>query len=268
MGGDTKQVKIEKRNFLGLSVSVFEKEQLVDFIIETVRTRQKAILYGYSFGTLFQIKEYPEIFFSSEKSDVIVTDGRLFYLFAKWHGIPLKHDISIPNLVLLVLELANKDNWSVYLLGAEDHTNKLAQENIRNKYNNIKHVSGHHGYFGNGKNDSVINDINSNNINILLIGISSPKKEIIAASWKDELNTNIIIPCGGMIDVLAGQTRLVPKWIKKIGLASVFRLLQEPKRLFKRYLGIYLFLIFRLIPTYAYRVVLKRDKHYSFIHNN
>lgn len=265
MVGSKQGIIFKKHSFLGLSISVFDKEELVSYIIETVKSNRKSIMYGHALWTFPMLKKYPEIFYFGEKSDVLVTDGRPFYIMAKMHGIPLKYDISIPNLVLLSLELANSNNWSVFLLGATDEINKVAQQKISKGYKNISLVAGRDGYFDQEKDaKQIIKQINQCRPSILLIGIPSPTKEEIAYLWKDDLETNIIIPCGGMIDVLAGKTKLTPKMIKKLGLASFYRVLQEPRRLLKRYSYIYGYLFFKFLPIYIFKVILLRNKEFSF----
>jgi len=265
----SKEIIFEKQSFLGLHISIFDRAELISYLKNTVENNRKSILYGHALWTFPMLKKHPEIYIYGDKADVLVTDGRPFYVLAKIHGLPLKYDISIPNLVILTLQLADKFNWSVYLLGATSEVNIIAQEKIKSKYKNINLVSGHNGYFDPQLDSAkIIKQINVFKPSILLIGITSPTKEKIAYEWKNELNTNIIIPCGGMIDVLAEKTKLTPTIIKKLGLASFYRVLQEPKRLFRRYLYIYGYLFFYFFPLYFYKVILSRDKQYSIVDKN
>jgi len=254
---------IEKTNFIGLSISIFDRKQLIKYIEDTVNDDKQKVLYGHALWTIPMMNKFPDIYNYGELADLFVTDGRPFYLLAKWHGLLLKYDISIPNLVSLSLELANKYRWSIFLLGATGQNNNHAIRNVRNNYPNIKFVKGRNGYFSDHENDNIISQINSYKPNILLIGIASPKKERISAEWRDYLKSNIIIPCGGMIDVLAGKTKVTPIWIKKLGLASFYRVVQEPRRLFKRYNYIYSYLFFKFFPLYFYEVIIKNNKNFS-----
>jgi len=254
---------IEKTNFLGLSISIFDRKQLIKYIEDTVNEDNQKVLYGHALWTIPMMKRFPDIYNYGELADLLVTDGRPFYLLAKWHGLPLKYDISIPNLVSLTLELAHINKWSIFLLGATDSNNNQAIRNVSNNYPNIKFVKGRNGYFSDQENDNIISQINLYQPNILIIGITSPKKERIAAEWRDHLKSNIIIPCGGMIDVLAGKTKVTPNWIKKLGLASFYRVIQEPLRLFKRYNYIYSYLFFKFLPLYFFEVIIKKNKSFS-----
>jgi N-acetylglucosaminyldiphosphoundecaprenol N-acetyl-beta-D-mannosaminyltransferase len=260
--------EIEKYNFLGVSVSSFSKNQLIEHIKFTVNSNQTNILYGYSLGIFFWIKQCPELFLYAEKSDLFVTDGRLFFLLAKHHGLPIKFDISIPNLVLLTLDLANTYGWNIFVLGATENVNFKAQKRILEKYPNIRSINGRNGFFSHKERDKIIDEINTYNCNILLIGLPSPEKEKIAFECKKKNCSNIIIPCGGMIDLLAGKTKLTPSIFKKCGFASLYRFIQEPKRLFKRMFSFYWYFFSQFLPIYFYRVLVQKDKNFSLTNKN
>jgi N-acetylglucosaminyldiphosphoundecaprenol N-acetyl-beta-D-mannosaminyltransferase len=255
---------MEKVNFLGLSISILTKETLIKYLINNVENNYNKICYGYYLGTVAFIDKMPEIHQYGEKFDLFVTDGRIFYLLAKFHGLKLKYDISIPNLVNLTLYLANENKWSVYLLGAKQEVNDKAKTRIRNLYPHIAKIEGHHGYFGNDYLD-IMDDLMNNEFNIVLIGITSPLKEKLAFELREERCGNIIIPCGGMIDVLSGNIKQAPNWAKKMGLATLYRLSQEPFRLFNRYAYIYTKIFLLFLPKYVYNVVLCKNKSFSII---
>lgn len=264
MERSVKETNIEKHNFLGLSVSSFDKDQLISYIKQSVINNQNKILYGYGLGFFMRKRQHPGMYDWAEQSDVLVTDGIPFYKLAKFHGLPLKYNISIPQMVILVLELSNQNQWSVFLLGATKEINQQAQKRIKDNYPYIRLVYGEHGYFDKKDEQQIVDRINKLEINILLIGISSPKKEEFAANWKEHLRTNIIIPCGGMIDVLSGKTKLTPNWIKRSGMAWLYRLIQEPRRLIKIHIVFFIFFFCNFIPKYIWHVVIMRNRNYSF----
>jgi N-acetylglucosaminyldiphosphoundecaprenol N-acetyl-beta-D-mannosaminyltransferase len=175
-------------------------------------------------------------------------------------GYPIKSDISVPFMVDKVLDLAELKGYSIFLLGAKHEINKKAAERIHTKYPNIKMSVGHHGYFKEDEELQIVNFINTNKPNIILIGISSPLKERFAYKWKEKLDCNIIIPCGGVIDILAGYKKPIPKLIKKFGLAWLFRFIQEPKRLFKDSIVNLMDVLFLMIPSLLFQTYVLRKK--------
>jgi N-acetylglucosaminyldiphosphoundecaprenol N-acetyl-beta-D-mannosaminyltransferase len=256
-------INIPSLDFYGLKLSVFSINSLADYIKNCIQGNHKIICYGYSLGIIAMMKKYPQIFHYGRQADIIVTDGRPFYLLLKVLGIRIGEDLSIPNMVNLVLDLCEKNGFSIMLIGASCKTNIQAAKNIKLRYKNIKIYPGHHGYFDYTNEYKVADLINKYSPDVVFIGISSPRKEILACKWKAECNTKIIIPCGGMIDVLAGITKQTPHLVKKIGLASVYRVIQEPKRLLKRNLEIYIFCLFKFLPALIKSTLLSKNKNFN-----
>jgi len=250
------QKTIKTINFLGLKISQFNyKNDIKNLIIESVYNKKRIIIFGHSFGTIGLMRKYPQIYILGNLSDLLVFDGRLFYLFARFMGIKSIIDLSLPDTVILALDIANEKKFSVFLLGATEEINKTAIQMIKQDYPNIKEIDGMHGYFEFYETPSVLDKINEFEPDILLIGMAPPKKEDFVINYKNKINSRVIILCGGMIDVLAGKYTKTPKFIKKIGLASIFRLIQEPRRLWKRYLFIFYTIIIILLPRYIFSVI-------------
>lgn len=252
---------IPKINFLGLNFSNFTFLDLVRNLTETVNTKTKVIVYGYSLGTFPYMTQYPVIYSLGQCADIVVCDGRGLFLLMKSLKSPIKYEISLPNLVLLTLKLAERKKFSILLLGGSIENNLLATVNLRKDYPNAMIYDGIDGYFAD--EEIVLDKINHLKPDILLIGISSPKKEIFILQNRKKISSNIIIPCGGMIDVLAGKVKQTPAVFKYLGLASLFRVLQEPRRLARRYFFIYTFLFFKFLPVIFFKVVLLRNKKFS-----
>lgn len=247
-------------NFFGLKLSVFTLTDLIQAIDVAIVTEKKLVCYGYNFGMFPYFKKYPQIPQYANRFEILVADGRGYYLFAKLLGYPVKSDLSIPYMVDHVLHLAEEKGYSLLLLGAKQEINLKAAEKIRADFKNIKVLEGHHGYFKEAEENQIADYINSVKPNIVLIGISSPMKETFTHKWKDYLDCNIIIPCGGVIDILAGYKKRTPKLIKKMGLAWFYRFVQEPKRLFRDSILHSLNVLFLMIPSLLFRTYILREK--------
>lgn len=248
-------MEIEHIDFYGLKITSLTKADFRGFVVTTIKADKKAIIYGYSIGSIVLAKKFPEILWANE-ADISLIDGQGLYYLIKLLKFNVNNCFSIPNSVNEILTIANKNCFSILLYGSDKDTNKKASRNVLNKYPNIKVLNGLDGY--SRTIEESIEVINKYKPNVLLIGISSPIKEVIAFKNKESISSNIIIPCGGMIDVLAGKTRQSGDLLKKLGLASVVRLVQEPRRLFKRYLYLYYNILLSFLPKLFYAVYLKR----------
>lgn len=101
--------------------------------------------------------------------------------------------------------------------------------------------------------------INNANPDILLLGMSSPRKELFYDKYRHELNVRYILGVGGYFDIMSGLLRRAPQWMQNAGLEWLFRLMQEPKRLWKRYL-IGIFQFFWLVIKKKFRRAFSRKK--------
>jgi len=199
--------------------------------------------------------------------DLMVTDGRYFYWFARLLGAPIKYDISIPFLSELIMELADQKHFSMMLLGSSEDTNEKATDFLRKKYPNATVYNGYTGgSFSEDEQLISVAEINKNKPDILFIGASTPLKEDFATRWKDDLNVGLIVPFGGMIDGLAGKVRLTPPILKKLGLATFVRIAQEPRRLFAKNMWQFYEFFFKLLPLTIYYRFLLRKKNFNLVH--
>ena len=192
-------MSLKSLDFFGLKVSSFTRQELINSLKHVVRSKDSAVYYGYSLAVLSYIKKYPNYLDITSQFDVIVTDGRLFYLLAKFFGLKLKYDISIPRLTLLTLELANSEGYNVTIFGATKKSNEGAQKNILKKYPEITKCSGFDGYFDFRERKDIYGEIISSMPNILLLGLPTPQKQIVANELREVLASCIIIPCGGRV---------------------------------------------------------------------
>lgn len=252
-------MEIEQLDFYGLKVSNYQLSELFSYYDAVINESKTIICYGYSFGIIPFFKKYKDLYKIINSFDLIVTDGTQFYWFLHFLGYQLKTFLSIPFLTIKALEYANNNNKSVLLLGADEKTNINATENLKIKYPGIHFLEGRDGYFFDTEENDVVNYIKNKKPNILLIGISSPKKERFAYNYKNQLNTNIIIPCGGMIDVFAGKVKIASPFLKKIGLATLIRIIQEPRRQLMLNIWLAYETVFKIIPKTIYEVKFKKN---------
>jgi len=255
----------KKLTLLGLPIHDFTLPELLDEINNVIEAERKLIIYGFSGGVYPLLKVIPEFVIFFKQMDIIISDGAGTLLLSKLFNVPIRSRIGIPNLAFNLLELANKKKYKVYLLGASKDINQLACENIRKKYPTIVDCKGRDGYFNNEDEANILKDINEFDPDILLIGISSPIKERFALKYKDRLNTKIILPCGGVIDVLSGKVKRPPKKIERLPLTWLIRFIQEPGRLYNTSVKLVLQLVFYLIPVLYFKHLTGIERNPSII---
>ena len=108
--------------------------------------------------------------------------------------------------------------------------------NLRERYPRLIIAGSHHGFFDAESCADVCAEINQGRPQILFVAMSSPRKEYWVSDYGSMLDAQVIVGVGGALDVIAGVVRRAPRWIQRAGLEWAFRLLQEPGRLWRRYL--------------------------------
>lgn len=222
---------LNKINFHGLAISDFTEDELWGEIDLTIRNRGQRIVHWKSLGTPYLVKRNPGLLEIINRFDIILVDGRSLFLFLKLMGFKPRTELYTSWFTIELLKRAARNNYSVLILGATEEVNRVATEKIHTEYG-VKIVHpGINGYFSPEDEDRIVEQINKYAPNILLVGISTPKKELFAHKHRHHLNVRVIHLCGGMVDVIAGKTKITPKWIKKLGFAWLYRISQEPRRL-------------------------------------
>lgn len=167
--------------------------------------------------------------------------------------------ITGTDLYYKIIENAEKNKWSIIFYGGAEYTSKNIKQTLLKIYPHldIKTIlSKDNSYL----NDEIIEIINKDNSDILMVGLGTPKQEIWLAENCEKIKIPVQFCVGSGIDFLSGNLKRAPLWMRKIGLEWLYRLFQEPRRLWKRYiLGIPLF-IFYVLRQKVKLVLCKTDK--------
>lgn len=184
------------------------------------------------------------------KADLIIPDGIGLIYGSKIKKKPLKERVTGFDTSMNLLDIANENSYSLFLLGGKDGVSKAATENLKRDYPNIKIVGYQHGYFKGshlGLVDSeeekqILNTINNANPDIIFVGLGFPMQEKWIDANKDRLNSRVIIGNGGVMDILAGNAKRAPKIYMDLGLEWLYRLIKNPSRI-KRQMAIPKFIL-------------------------
>lgn len=177
-------------------------------------------------------------------------DGIGLMIASKLKKKPLKSRVTGYDTSIKILELMNERGLSLFLLGAKPGIAEKAIEKINHDYPNIIIAGFNNGYFNGSHNghascdeeEALIEKINDSKADAIFVGMGAGYQEKFIYYNKDKLKTKLAIANGGVIDVLAGNVKIAPAFIRKIGMEWLYRLVKEPKR-FKRQLDIPKFLM-------------------------
>lgn len=172
-------------------------------------------------------------------SDMNLADGVPLLWASKLLGIPIRGRVTGLDLLPAFAEKAAQKNYSFFLLGAKEGVADTLAEFLQEKYPGLR-IAGTYSppfadKFSTEENKKIITMVNEANPDILWVSLTAPKQDYWIAEHLKELRVHVALGVGGAFEVTAGMIRRAPHWMQKSGLEWLFRFLQEPRRLFKRY---------------------------------
>ncbi|WP_299244509.1 WecB/TagA/CpsF family glycosyltransferase [uncultured Aquimarina sp.] len=224
-------------------------KETLDIIGTTIKNQKQLHHTVVNAGKIVALQKDLELCKSVNEADIINADGQAVVWAAKFLGKPIKERVAgIDLMENLVLE-AYKNNHKVFFFGAKEEVVKRVVEIYTQKYSSDIIAGYRNGYFDKNEETSIAQEIADSKANILFVAISSPTKENFLYHNKDVLSkVNFTMGVGGSFDVVAGLVKRAPVWMQNIGLEWFYRFVQEPKRMWKRYLvgnSKFIFLVFK-----------------------
>ena len=168
--------------------------------------------------------------------ELVSADGQSIVWASRILGDPLPTRVAGIDLMQELLAVAERRGYGVYFLGARQEVLDRALERIRARHPSLRVVGARDGYFADHEAGQVAEGVRAARPDILFVAISSPKKEYWLSRYGRQLDVPFVMGVGGSVDVLAGMTRRAPPLLQRMGLEWAYRLAQEPRRLFRRYL--------------------------------
>jgi len=209
---------------------------------ELLKKLNSGIVFTPNVDHLIKLQDDLEFLKAYDSANYTLCDSKILFYISRFLGTPLKEKISGSDLFPAFYEYhKNNENIKIFLLGAREGVALEAQKKINSKIGRPIIVGAHSPSFGFEKDEEecskMIELINQSGATVLAVGVGAPKQEKFICKYKDKLpNIKIFLAIGATIDFEAGNIKRAPKWVSEAGLEWLYRLLSEPKRLWKRYL--------------------------------
>jgi N-acetylglucosaminyldiphosphoundecaprenol N-acetyl-beta-D-mannosaminyltransferase len=166
----------------------------------------------------------------------VYADGIGIHLACRLLGLRLAENVNGTDLFPRLCEALASSGRSVYLLGARPGVAAAAAEAMARRVPRLIIAGTRHGYFPPEDTDAVIDAINRSGADVLLVAFGAPAQELWLARHRARLAPSIRIGVGGLFDFYSGRIPRAPRWLQELGLEWVWRLVQEPRRMWRRYL--------------------------------
>jgi N-acetylglucosaminyldiphosphoundecaprenol N-acetyl-beta-D-mannosaminyltransferase len=186
---------------------------------------------------LVRMKRDPRLRAIAANCGLVNADGQSVVWASRLLGRPLPERVAGIDLMEQLLEVAEQEGYRVYLLGARAEVLVKAVARLQARYPRLNIVGYRDGYFRDEESARICDEIRVAAPQILLVAMSSPRKEYWLTAHGPSLGVPLLMGVGGALDVVAGVRSRAPRWLQKAGLEWLFRLLQEPRRLAARYMG-------------------------------
>ena len=226
-----------KVKLFNIEIDAISMRQTLDIVEDAVANDKHIHHTVVNAGKIVLMQEDKELEKSVNEADLINADGQAVVWASKILGSPLPERVSGIDLMEELVKYSFEKGYKCYFLGAEEDVLSNLITLYKQKYSDNVIAGYRNGYFKKSDEKRIAKDISQSNANILFVAITSPKKEIFLNTYKKELkNINFIMGVGGSFDVIAGKVNRAPKWMQDIGFEWLYRVIQEPRRMFMRYL--------------------------------
>ncbi|MCX7098239.1 MAG: WecB/TagA/CpsF family glycosyltransferase [Methylococcales bacterium] len=239
-------------HFWGVDIVNTTMAEALDWIEQRVLAKHKAMVAFVNPGCLniaYTHQEYRQVLQNVER---VLPDGIGLNIGCRLLNQALLANVNGTDLFPRLCERAALGAYPLFLLGGQAGVAELAAKAMQQRYPGLLIAGVQDGFFSDAQESQVIDTINNSGAALLLVGFGVPKQELWLAKHREQLQPTVCMGIGGLFDYYSGRIPRAPVWLREIGLEWSWRLMQEPGRMWRRYLiG---------NPLFLYRVWLQRQQ--------
>lgn len=227
---------LPERDLFGIPVAAVTMPQAIACIATAIEARAPLHIGVINAAKVVNMRADEKLRESVLASDLILADGMSIVWASRVLGRPLPERVAGIDLMHGMLQLAHERGYRVFCLGATDDVLDKTVAEMRRLYPNAQIAGRINGYFKQPDEPAVAAQIAAARADMLFVAMTSPKKENFLAQWSAVMNVPICHGVGGSFDVMAGKVQRAPELWQRLGLEWLYRVKQEPGRLWRRYL--------------------------------
>jgi N-acetylglucosaminyldiphosphoundecaprenol N-acetyl-beta-D-mannosaminyltransferase len=227
--------------YLGVQVDALSIPELNSLIAESVQQSQKWIIANHNLHSLYLYHNDPKMRDFYAQANYIHIDSMPLVFIGKLLGFPMKREqrVTYVDWVWPLMAEASRKGWRIFYLGSKPGVAEKGANILRQRFPGLQ-IACAHGYIDTNKdsqeNLATVAAINAFRPHILMVGMGMPLQEHWILENLENIQTNAILTSGACIDYVAGAVPTPPRWMGRFGLEWLYRLANEPERLWKRYL--------------------------------
>lgn len=221
--------------FLGCPINILTMDETVELARGSMRKRTRLQHVALNVAKLVNARSDKVLATDVANSDVVSIDGMGIVWGARLLGLPVRERVTGVDLLARLLAVCAEDGFRPYFLGATGEVLQRAVAQAQARHPGLRFAGFRDGYFKPGQEADVVREIRDSGADCLFIGMPTPRKERFLAAHRDALNVPFIMGVGGAFDVLSGHVQRAPLRMQALGLEWLFRIYQEPRRMWWRY---------------------------------
>jgi|SRR5690349_8503153 len=224
-------------NILGTPIDNMTMQQTLQQVEDAIQNNRRVSHTVVNAGKIVLMHKDAQLKQSVVNADIINADGQ-GVVWASWIlGQPIVERVTGIDLMDNLVELAYRKKFKIFFFGAKDQVLNKVIEHYSTKYSPDIVAGYRNGYFKKSEERGIAQQIADSGAQMLFVAITSPLKENFLYENRDLLKSvNFTMGVGGSFDVVAGYVKRAPLWMQHSGLEWAYRVYQEPKRMFKRYM--------------------------------
>jgi N-acetylglucosaminyldiphosphoundecaprenol N-acetyl-beta-D-mannosaminyltransferase len=233
---NTNTMSTPVRRLLGVDVHAVTMEQTLAICRQAIETHSHLNIGVVNAAKIVAMHRDRRLYEAVAGSDLVLADGMAVVWAGKLLRQSLPGRVAGIDLFEQLLGLANQHRYGVYFLGATQEVLNEVVRRVQRKHPHLRIAGSRNGYFSDDQAGVVAEEIKHSRADLLFVAMTSPKKELFLDRFDGQLGVAICHGVGGSFDVLAGKVRRAPRLWQRLGMEWLYRVIQEPRRMWKRYL--------------------------------
>jgi len=225
---------LERVDILGIPVDKITEKESLERIIDFINEKKFHLIVTINSENATKALENKIFLDVIKNADLVIPDGIGIIFASKILGDKLPERIPGIDLSYKLLEISNEKGYKIVLIGGKEGVAEGAKENLKKIFPNLNIAMTYNGYFNEDEERKIVDEIQKIEPDILLVGMGSGKQEIWIWNNREKFkNIGVCIGVGGTLDIWAGKKKRAPKLVQNLGLEWLYRVIIEPKRIFR-----------------------------------
>lgn len=242
----TPELLPSKQSVIGIPVTAVPFDHQIELILKWAKRRISKVVCVANVHMLMEAHRNPQFAAVLSNADLVTPDGMPLVWLMNLLGVWRQNRVAGMDILLALCHQVSAKKISVFFVGSERETLDRMKARLQQEFPQLQIVGMEPLPFrplNSDEDAGIIERINSSEAGIVFVSLGCPKQEIWMSEHQGKINT-VMLGLGGVFPIYAGLYKWAPLWVRKLGLEWLYRLAQEPRRLWRRY--------YQTIPPFLY----------------